>query len=423
MAEQWYYRMFGQEFGPVPFSELQQLAATGSISSADEVRAERFVNWVSAGSVGELGLPADSPVSPSLAAMDHHHAAVGSGDWFCRFSGQEWGPLSFSEIVTFAEQGQLSADDEVKLGGDGKWRRVGSIGRLVAVLPFQSPENSVTATKKTVVATADTVVAMEKTVDETLAAQTSTPVPPTARGGVKEVKPSASVAHSTRPANSLPPVESPTSAVVKKPSSPNVETRPALVAMTRVESLSSVESPSASSALSTPPAINHPHSPTASRTRSATPPVASRPRPVTRPARPSSPFSLWEFLKGPAGIAGIVVVVVLLIVAWRNVPKSSAADIERHKNLRQILDDIRVARAAKSTDFSSIKKRAQKLHSEYVPVLELEASNDQSAKQRLLWATRDELPKMTSGNLAQESEHEKAFDLRLKEAAELLDIK
>eukprot|EP00456_Euglypha_rotunda_P016134 TRINITY_DN1527_c0_g1_i11.p1 TRINITY_DN1527_c0_g1~~TRINITY_DN1527_c0_g1_i11.p1 ORF type:complete len:459 (-),score=82.59 TRINITY_DN1527_c0_g1_i11:561-1937(-) len=57
--------------------------------------------------------------------------------------GQELGPLSFRELVDYAEQGQVAADDLVKLGANGKWRRVGSIGRLVAVLPYQEQSTQV----------------------------------------------------------------------------------------------------------------------------------------------------------------------------------------------------------------------------------------------------------------------------------------
>ncbi len=57
--------------------------------------------------------------------------------WMYRVFGQEFGPLSFDEIRELAATGIVSADSDVKLGVDGKWRRAGSIGRLMAVLPFQ----------------------------------------------------------------------------------------------------------------------------------------------------------------------------------------------------------------------------------------------------------------------------------------------
>lgn len=103
-------------------------------------------------------------------------------------------------------------------------------------------------------------------------------------------------------------------------------------------------------------------------------------------------------------------------------PASTAKDIERYKNLKQILDDVREARNKKS-DPSAIKPRAEKLTKEYTPILKVEASNEFPAKQSLLWAARDELPRMMAGNLMEESQAEKAFAAHLADAASKLGIK
>lgn len=140
MAEQWFYRMFGQDFGPIPWSELQELVRAGSVSSTDEVRAESSSKWVSVGTVRELGA---APVAPSTTASAtavvevEHHLSQGNDDWYCRFKGHDVGPIGFQVLLALAEQGRLFSDDELKLGTGGKWRRVGSIGRLVSVLPNQ----------------------------------------------------------------------------------------------------------------------------------------------------------------------------------------------------------------------------------------------------------------------------------------------
>jgi hypothetical protein len=67
-------------------------------------------------------------------------------EWFCQLGGQELGPMSFDELINYVENEQLSADDQVKLGNDGKWRPVGSIGRLVAVMPYKAVEKSIVPT-------------------------------------------------------------------------------------------------------------------------------------------------------------------------------------------------------------------------------------------------------------------------------------
>ncbi len=135
MSEQWHYRIFGQDFGPIRFDELKQLAEAGTITRGDEVRPESSADWMVAEDVRGLALPSsDVLLLPSDEAAS---AQSVSDEWYCRFDNQELGPVSFEELVEFTKGEQLAANDEVKLGVSGKWRRVGSIGRLVAVLPFQ----------------------------------------------------------------------------------------------------------------------------------------------------------------------------------------------------------------------------------------------------------------------------------------------
>ena len=148
MAEQWYYRMFGEEFGPVPFDDLKGLVDSGSISATDEVRASDSAEWVLASSVEPLGLLASEP--DLLASLGNGSAAnidtltaKSNDQWYCMIGGAELGPLTFDELTEYAQNEQLSADDEVKLGENGKWRRVGSIGRLMAVMPYKAVEKSI----------------------------------------------------------------------------------------------------------------------------------------------------------------------------------------------------------------------------------------------------------------------------------------
>lgn len=137
MADQWYYRIFGQEFGPVPLNELKQLAESGTIAEGDEVRQEYSDQWKGAETVQDLAIQTTATAeSPSDEAVTAQPIA---DEWYCRFNGQEFGPLRFQEVVDFTKGSQLTANDEVRFGVSGKWRRVGSIGRLVAVLPFQEP--------------------------------------------------------------------------------------------------------------------------------------------------------------------------------------------------------------------------------------------------------------------------------------------
>jgi len=149
MADRWFYRMFGEDFGPVTFDKLKELTECGTLSPSDEVRSEDSETWVSASAVGKLGLENGFDTEPSLAAgtdFDIQISRSTNDDWYCMLGGTEFGPWSFEELAKYAESEQLSADDEVKLGESGKWRRVGSIGRLMALLPYKAVEKNIVRT-------------------------------------------------------------------------------------------------------------------------------------------------------------------------------------------------------------------------------------------------------------------------------------
>lgn len=69
-----------------------------------------------------------------------------SQQWMYRTFGQDFGPFPFETLLEFAKNGTITADDEIRVIPDGKWRRAGSVGRLVAVLPFApaAPKQAIT---------------------------------------------------------------------------------------------------------------------------------------------------------------------------------------------------------------------------------------------------------------------------------------
>ncbi len=134
MAKHWHYQLFGEEFGPVSEDVIRNLMAQGTLASDDPVRHK-----------GGAWTPIHAALSPATASVgtaviheppDETDDSDDVEDWYCQILGQELGPLSFNDLLRFAEGGELSADDQLRLGIDGKWRRVGSMGRLVAVLPY-----------------------------------------------------------------------------------------------------------------------------------------------------------------------------------------------------------------------------------------------------------------------------------------------
>lgn len=142
MADQWLYQADGRDIGPVSFSELQDLAASGRVTPDSEVRSISSFSWQRASHVKGLNFePADGASNVALPKSngDIETTAGQMDQWYCRVGGLDLGPLTFDELLDLAKTQQISVDDDVRFGAEGKWRRVGSIGRLMAALPYQSP--------------------------------------------------------------------------------------------------------------------------------------------------------------------------------------------------------------------------------------------------------------------------------------------
>ncbi|MFO0917239.1 MAG: GYF domain-containing protein, partial [Planctomycetaceae bacterium] len=98
MADQWYYRLFGTEFGPVSRSALDNLIQSSQLNHNDEIRAEGAPAW---GRVRDLFAPqtgatsANGPNTPteSLSAS----TPASAEQWFYQTLGHDFGPVAFHE--------------------------------------------------------------------------------------------------------------------------------------------------------------------------------------------------------------------------------------------------------------------------------------------------------------------------------------
>lgn len=153
--DNWYYKLFGDEFGPVTFDALVDLAKAETLAPDDEVRFGENGPWRRAGSMGQLmaHMPAGAHMpsvssSGSMPAIQSKNSGASSqksdepSGWYYQSFGEQFGPMSFDDLVVLAKNQTLSADDEVKFGETGTWRRAGSIGQLMAHLPFQAKKNA-----------------------------------------------------------------------------------------------------------------------------------------------------------------------------------------------------------------------------------------------------------------------------------------
>ncbi len=162
--DNWYYKLFGDEFGPVTFDELVELAKDHVLSSDDEVRLGENGAWRRAGSMGQLMAHMPSGAHLPSGAGSGHSVTIptevksvststsGSSQsktdetagWYYQVFGELFGPISFDDLVELAKNHTLSTDDDVRFGENGAWRRAGSIGQLMAHLPFQAAKNAFT---------------------------------------------------------------------------------------------------------------------------------------------------------------------------------------------------------------------------------------------------------------------------------------
>ena len=134
MSDRWFYRVFGQEFGPVSLDLVRTLVAAGTIAPDDEVRDANRSNWILACAASELrnsgNLPATDVVVERRAVRD---------EWFCRGAAGDFGPLTLSDLIQLAALGELKPDEDVKSQVGDYWKQLGSIRRLVELLPFPDP--------------------------------------------------------------------------------------------------------------------------------------------------------------------------------------------------------------------------------------------------------------------------------------------
>ena len=108
---------------------------------------------------------------------------------------------------------------------------------------------------------------------------------------------------------------------------------------------------------------------------------------------------------------------VTLFFGWGFLPKSRAADIKRYQALKSLVDEIRAKRTSSPTELPPLQQKLEKTAKEIAAEVKDKASRDEPAKQCLLWATRDEIPRFLQAGLAAESPAEMVLVSRLQDTA------
>lgn len=144
MAQDWYYKLLGEETGPVTFRALRELAADGHLAANDEVRTSH-TSWKPAAEVSELFTAGEveepelatdydldmllSPSSAPVKVSDKRRgmnaakaaASAPARHWYYKLLGQEIGPATSDEVLEQIRCGSLHYDDLVKDGPKGSW--------------------------------------------------------------------------------------------------------------------------------------------------------------------------------------------------------------------------------------------------------------------------------------------------------------
>jgi hypothetical protein len=136
VMSQWYYKVLGQEAGPVSPAELKELAGSGFLTPDVLVRKGADGDWFPAADVRGLfqETPEEAPEQeagartvvgrPTLEEPAEPISEQGPAeeeDWYCRAMGKEIGPLSPAVLRELAAAGFLSPDVPVRMGPDGQW--------------------------------------------------------------------------------------------------------------------------------------------------------------------------------------------------------------------------------------------------------------------------------------------------------------
>ena len=156
-------------------------------------------------------------------------------------------------------------------------------------------------------------------------------------------------------------------------------------------------------------------------TYGASRPAAIPSKPPTR--KPPASGSTWfsdtlDSLKQTKAIGSVcTIALVLLVLGWNFLPKSRAADIKKYQALKQLLDDVKSKRTSAPAELTAVQQKLEKVSKEISLELKSKASREEPAKQCLLWAARDEVPRFIQAGLAMESQAEKNLTARLQDAA------
>jgi hypothetical protein len=127
MADQWYIAREKKRDGPHSLDQMKRLAASGTLLPIDMVWQEGMSQWVPASQVEAIfsptGITAAPPPLPGPRAAE-------PAEWHFTQSGQQAGPVTWTQLRQRAASGQLQPTDMAWKNGMPAWAAAGSVPNL-----------------------------------------------------------------------------------------------------------------------------------------------------------------------------------------------------------------------------------------------------------------------------------------------------
>ncbi len=457
MSDEWYYKLRGKVYGPLPFASILEKGRCGELSLDDAIRqgtagewvcvssiAALFPNLKSAGSgvasetsdagidleefqdLSELDFESSEPAEPAaapartsdladLSALEREVSdrvqeaepptastldtiLDGEPGWYCQVLGSELGPMSFDDLKSMAEHNELSPDDSVKHGARGPWAPAEQVDDLfcetLAAEAGPAPNGSVPDL--------DEFEFVEKISDAISESEAASPL-------IETTVPAESErTDSQRAADAEPPLAvQPTPVVQPEPAAEQAAGVKATLGGGPGSSPSEMQTPLGSV------------SETLRRARLKA--VVCREPARPRRRRAEKGFESWLSqvplrVKWGAAVAVALIVVVVMFVSFggsdQEYYETYTAIWNKHKELR--------SRSASDDEWSSFNQEVKRQLEPIIHDLNRTASAKRPIKQHLLWAGRDYLPLMIVDARESPSEAEELFAQHMDDARLLL---
>ncbi len=146
---QYYYRIYGVNFGPVSFELLQHEIASGQLSGNHEVRRTDETSWTTIADFIAGGIKHDMPsiqTSQSIRSSEGDHFNPRTL-WYVRMGRAEHGPMEFHKLIEMVTAGRILPIDRVRQSDQIEWTAAEAIPTLFPSYPGSLRDGSSFATE------------------------------------------------------------------------------------------------------------------------------------------------------------------------------------------------------------------------------------------------------------------------------------